>query len=76
MSNHTTITIRVNGTFAGNGKIINGSIVDCGAQFCNDNDESMEIYDLIEQAIERGDDNIGVETEDGKLNIAWDIVVN
>lgn len=73
MTSYTTISIRVNGTWAGSGKVINGSIVDCGAQFCDDNDKSMEVYELIEEAIERGDDNIGVETESGKLDIAWDI---
>ena len=72
--NYATISISANGTWAGSGKLVNGRIEDCGAQFCDDNEESLKAYDLIEEANERGDDNISIQIAGYiNLNISWDI---
>jgi hypothetical protein len=50
----TVIEISMDGVWAGSGKLVDGRIEDCGAQFCDDSDESLEVYDAIEAAIELG----------------------
>ena len=69
-----TISISVNGAWAGSGKLVNGRITDCGAQFCEDADESEEVYGLIEAAIDECRDSLSVDTDDGQLSITWSIV--
>lgn len=79
MINATTttaqISISVDGIWAGSGKIENGQIVDCAAQFCSDTDESEEIYELIEQAIAEGKGSVTVEysDDDKSRRITWSI---
>ena len=70
------ISISVDGIWAGSGKLENGQIVDCGAQFCNDTDESEEIYEMIEVAIANGKSSVTVEHSDDDANhkITWSIV--
>lgn len=79
MSNATTttaqISISVDEIWAGSGKLENGQIVDCGAQFCRDADESEEIYEMIEQAIAGGKTVVNIEhSDDDKTHrITWSI---
>jgi hypothetical protein len=47
----SNITISMDGTWAGDGKLRDGVIEDCSAQFCDDADESLAVYDEIEAAI-------------------------
>jgi hypothetical protein len=73
--NYTTISISMDGTWAGSGKLRDGTIEDCGAQFCDDNDESDQVYDLIEAAIANGQQSIRVTLLDGtRHTITWSIV--
>ena len=58
------ISISKDGIWAGSGQLRDGVIENCGAQFCGDNDESLEIYEMIETAIAEGKDSIKVETSD------------
>lgn len=69
----TVIEISMDGVWAGSGKLIDGRIEDCSAQFCDDNDESLEVYDLIENAIEVGKaTQFDVEFSDGSQHtISW-----
>tara|TARA_R110000868_G_scaffold84519_10_gene238237 strand:+ start:19 stop:252 length:234 start_codon:yes stop_codon:yes gene_type:complete len=53
-TNYTVIEIAVDNVWAGSGKLVNGEIVDCGAQFCDDTAESESVYATIEEAIESG----------------------
>jgi hypothetical protein len=73
---YTVIEIVVDGVWAGSGKLRgdmeNGhEIVDCGAQFCDDNDESIAVYDDIENAIDNGEDSIKFRGQ----TISWKITV-
>ena len=71
----TVISISMDGVWAGSGKLVDGQIKDCSAQFCDDNDESLEVYELIEDAIESGKDSIKVEfSDDTTRRIDWTIV--
>lgn len=72
----TVIEIYVNSVWAGSGKLLgdvaNGvEIKDCGAQFCDDNDESIGVYDDIQDAIDNGDDHIDFRGQ----RITWNITV-
>jgi hypothetical protein len=69
------ISISVDGAFAGDGKLIEGIICDCGAQFCEGNAESDDVYELIEEAIEEGKDSLKVETSEREsaIQITWTI---
>lgn len=72
MSNYTTISIYLDGVWSGSGKITeDGEIVDCGAQFCDDNDRSLELYEEIEDAIQAGEDELNI---DGVGCLTWSIV--
>lgn len=72
----TTISISMDGVWAGSGYLHNGTIEDCGAQFCDDNDESLELYEMIEEAIAAGRDHVDVEIsdDDATHRITWSIV--
>jgi hypothetical protein len=63
------IGIIMDGVWAGTGNLVNGSIRDCGAQFCDDADESEVIYSLIEDAIAEGKDKLKVELYDGSNHV-------
>lgn len=63
-TNTQQISISMDGVWAGSGILRDGVIDNCGAQFCRDNDESLEIYEMIEAAIEAGKDSIKVEISD------------
>lgn len=69
----TAISISVDGVWAGDGKLIDGVISDCGAQFGDDQDESENVYELIEEAIEEGKDSLKVELSDrdSAVQITW-----
>jgi hypothetical protein len=71
------IEIYVDQVWAGSGKLAHREggyrIEDCGAQFCDDNDESMEVYDSIEEAIEAGKKSITVELEGESKKITWTV---
>lgn len=73
---YTTITILVDGVVAGYGRLVDGHIADCGAVFANDQDESENVYELIEEAIGEGKDSLKVELSnlDSAVRITWDIV--
>jgi hypothetical protein len=69
----SNIAISVNGTWAGDGKLRDGVIEDCSAQFCDDAEESLAVYDAIEEAIAFGDSRIKIDI-DGETNlIKWTI---
>ena len=66
------ISISMDQVWAGIGELINGRIEDCGAQFCDDTDESESVYELIEEAIEAGKDSVTVTFDDNVTRvIAW-----
>ena len=71
----TTISIAMDGVWAGSGKLVDGIIEDCGAQFCDDQDESENVYELIEEAIAEGKDSLKVELSkrDDAVEITWTI---
>ncbi len=73
---HTVISISQDNVWAGSGKLTDGVISDCGAQFSADQDESENVYELIEEAIEEGKDSIRVELfdKDEAVVISWSIV--
>lgn len=71
---HTSISISKDGVWAGCGKLRDGVIEDCGAQFCDDNDQSLAIYDKIESAIAAGRSSIKVEIDGVTSVITWAIV--
>lgn len=48
-----TIHIFVDGVLCGTGQLSCGIIGGCGLQFCDDADESEDIYAMIEDEIER-----------------------
>lgn len=66
----TVISIAVDGVWAGSGNLREGIIENCGAQFCDDADESENVYVRIEAAIELGKDSI----EFNGQKITWSIV--
>lgn len=74
--NYTTISISVDGVWAGRGKLIDGKIVDCGAQFSADHDESESVYELIEDAIEHGHQwaDADLSDQDNLVHVTWSIV--
>ncbi len=74
------IMIFVDQVWAGSGKLrgtVNVDdgveIVDCGAQFCDDTDESLSVYELIEDAIDSGESSIKVELDGETKTISWTI---
>jgi len=72
---YTTISISQENVWAGSGILTDGKISNCGAQFGSDQDESENVYELIEEAIEDGHDGINVELADGStVEITWSIV--
>jgi hypothetical protein len=73
-TDHTAISISMDGIWAGSGKLRDGQIEDCGAQFCDDNDESLEVYEMIEDAIENGEDEVRVTLDGEDHTITWTIV--
>lgn len=70
---HTAISISMDHVWAGSGKLIDGQIVDCSAQFCDDNDKSLEVYEMIEDSIEDGDDELTVELDGESRTMTWSI---
>ena len=73
---YTTISISQDNVWAGSGKLIDGTISDCGAQFGADQDESENVYELIEEAIAEGKDSFKIELSDrdDAVTITWSIV--
>jgi len=70
-----TISISMDGTWAGSGKLRDGVIEDCGAQFCDDNDESLALYDRIEAAVATGQQSLRVTlSDDTQHALTWSIV--
>jgi hypothetical protein len=73
----SVIEIYVDQVWAGSGKLVRRNdecrIEDCGAQFCDDNDESIKVYDLIEEAIEAGKKSITVELDGESQKITWTV---
>lgn len=74
------ISINMDNVWAGSGKLRTWSdesveIVDCGAVFAGDQDESENVYELIQDAIEEGKDSLKVELSDRDyaVNITWTI---
>jgi len=75
MTTATKISIYQDGIFAGCGDYANETIQNCAAQFCDDNDESMDVYAAIEQAINLGESKLKIEFADGsKHTYTWDLV--
>lgn len=75
-SDYTVISISVDHVWAGSGRLVDGMIVDCGAQFCADPDESENVYELIEEAIENGNSSLKVELSDRDraVLLTWTLV--
>jgi hypothetical protein len=73
-TDHTVISISMDGVWAGSGKLRDGIIEDCGAQFCDDNDESLLIYDKIEQAIAADRNELTVTIDGESHRLTWSIV--
>ncbi len=73
MENYTTISISMDGVWSGSGKIRDGEIVDCSAQFCDDTDESLKVYEMIEEAIDDGRDSLVVELDGERREMTWTI---
>ena len=70
-TSYTVIEIAVDNVWAGSGKLFNGQIVDCGAQFCDDTTESESVYASIEDAIASGKDSVKFRGQ----TITWTITV-
>ena len=66
----TKIIISLNDIWAGSGDLIDGRIENCGAQFCDDNDESLGVYDAIEQVMTHG---VTAITVPGIGVVSWEI---
>ncbi len=69
-----TISIAMDGVWAGSGKLRDGTIQDCGAQFCDDNDASLSVYPLIEAAIAAGLDDLVTMIDGTQRRLTWTIV--
>jgi hypothetical protein len=73
----SVIEIYVDQVWAGSGKLVRRNdecrIEDCGAQFCDDNDASLKVYDSIEEAIEAGKKSITVELDGESQKITWTV---
>jgi len=69
----SNITISMDGTWAGDGKLRDGVIEDCSAQFCDDADASRDVYDAIEEAIAFGDSRIKIDIDGETKLIKWTI---
>lgn len=72
------INIYVDNVWAGSGRLLGNAddgfeIVDCGAQFCDDNDESEDVYGMIEDAIDNGESSLTVDLTNGRKLITWSI---
>ena len=62
----------MDGIWSGSGQLRDGIIENCGAQFCDDNDESLEIYEMIEEAIAAGKSSLKVEmSDDTTRTLTW-----
>ncbi len=67
------ISISLDDIWVGYGKLTNGYISDCGIVWCDDENESESIYQLIETSIAEGISAFGVEI-DGKVHkISWNL---
>lgn len=67
------IDICVDHVWSGSGRVIDGSIVDCAAQFCDDYDASLSIYDDIEDAISEGNDSLQADLDGESKTITWSL---
>lgn len=72
--NYATISISMDGVWAGSGKLVDGIIENCGAQFCDDNDASLAVYAQIESAIAAGRDSLTTEIDGQPRRLTWSIV--
>jgi hypothetical protein len=73
-TNVSRISISVDGVWAGSGRVVDGSIADCGAVFASGQDESDDVYDLLDEAIGDGLDHLNVEHADGTTHrYSWTI---
>lgn len=75
-ASYTTISISQDNVWAGSGKLRDGVIEDCGAQFGANQDESEQVYEMIEEAIAEGKDSLNVEliNPSETVTITWSIV--
>lgn len=64
-----------NGIYAGSGILQSGVIRDCGVVWSHGADESKNVYELIEGAIDDGKSTIGVQLDGNFIRIAW-IITN
>lgn len=70
------ISISVDGVWAGSGVLRDGTIENCGAQFCDDLDKSAIVYEKIESAIAKGKDSINIRInglDDVWHEVAWSL---
>lgn len=68
------IAIYMDDVWAGTGQITaDGVIENCSAQFCDDNDESIEVYDKIEEAIRTGEKRLTVTLDGEEHKLEWTI---
>lgn len=72
-ANTQQISISMDGIWAGSGQLRDGIIENCCAQFCDNNDASLLVYDLIEDAIANGHDSLKVEINGESKVISWSL---
>lgn len=71
----TKISIYQDGVWAGTGDFRNDCVENCSAQFCDNTDESMEVYESIEEAIGCDETEVEFTFSDGtKHTYTWDLV--
>lgn len=71
--NTQQISISMDGIWAGSGQLRDGTIENCGAQFCDDNDKSLAVYEQIEQAIAAGRDSLKVTIDGEAKTLTWSL---
>lgn len=66
------IIISMDNIWAGSGDLVDGQIVNCGAQFCDDIDESDVVYSMIEDRLDDeivdGEMTIDIDGQDRKIS--------
>ncbi len=68
----TQIRIYMDKIWAGTGDLTDDGIIEnCSTQFCDDNDQSLRLYDDIEDAIESGETELDIEVDGTQRRLTW-----
>lgn len=67
------ISISVDGVWAGSGRIVNGRVEECGAVWCDDQDESDVVYEMLDDAIADGLESLKIEVAGKMQKFTWEI---